>query len=152
VSPGDIVTLTSYKIQSLGACGIVDPGSVESWICDLCQNEKTAEASLVSRSGFISYVPHPHDHRTLIAYFVRDQSAIAKKGQFIRQPTHFFAFASLRRARVGYTLRVQYSYPKYHSPTRSVCASSRASARSPLIAGPRYVVAPVLLRLLIRTA
>ena len=31
----------------LGACGIVDPGSVESWICDLCQNEKTAEASLV---------------------------------------------------------------------------------------------------------
>jgi hypothetical protein len=31
----------------LGACGIVDPGSVESWTCDLCQNEKTAEASLV---------------------------------------------------------------------------------------------------------
>jgi hypothetical protein len=31
-----------------GACGIVDPGSVESWICDLCQNEKTAEASLNS--------------------------------------------------------------------------------------------------------
>ena len=31
----------------LGACGIVDPGSIESWTCDLCQNEKTAEASLV---------------------------------------------------------------------------------------------------------
>ncbi|KAI0287346.1 hypothetical protein BC826DRAFT_917324 [Russula brevipes] len=29
-----------------GACGIVDPGSIESWTCDLCQNEKTAEASL----------------------------------------------------------------------------------------------------------
>lgn len=42
----------SYKIHSSGACGIVDPGSVESWICDLCQNEKTAEASLVSRPCF----------------------------------------------------------------------------------------------------
>ncbi len=31
----------------LGACGIVDPGSVESWTCDLCQNDKTAEVSLV---------------------------------------------------------------------------------------------------------
>lgn len=102
----------SYVNRHLGACGIVDPGSVESWICDLCQNEKTAEASLVSRSGFLSYVPHAHDHRTLIVCFVRDPSAIEKRGQFIRHPTHFFAFASLRKARVGYTLRVQYSYPK----------------------------------------
>lgn len=141
----------SYKIHSSGACGIVDPGSVESWICDLCQNEKTAEASLVSRPCFFfSLYSHPHDHRTLIAYFVRDPSATAKKGQFIRQPTHFFGFASLQRARVGCTWRVQFSYPKYHSPTQSVCAWSRASVRSPLIAGPRYAVAASLLKLLIR--
>ncbi|OBZ73631.1 Lid2 complex component snt2 [Grifola frondosa] len=32
-----------------GACGvIVDPATVESWVCDLCQNEKTLEASLIS--------------------------------------------------------------------------------------------------------
>ena len=73
-----------------------------------------------------------------------------KKGQFIRQPTHFFGFASLQRARAGCTLRVRFSYRKYHSPTQSVCAWSRASARSPLIAGPRYAVAASLLKLLIR--
>ena len=106
----------------------------------------------MSRPRFLRPVFRPHDHRTLIACFVRDPSVTAKKGQFIRQPTHFFAFASLRRGRVGYTLRVQYLYPKCHSPTQSVCALSKESARSPLIAGPRYVVAPSLLKLLIRTA
>ncbi|OCH85881.1 hypothetical protein OBBRIDRAFT_890870 [Obba rivulosa] len=30
-----------------GACGVVtDPSTVESWVCELCQNEKTLEASL----------------------------------------------------------------------------------------------------------
>ncbi|KAI0364362.1 hypothetical protein BV20DRAFT_1125672 [Pilatotrama ljubarskyi] len=31
-----------------GACGVnPDPATVESWVCDLCQNEKTLEASLM---------------------------------------------------------------------------------------------------------
>jgi hypothetical protein len=33
---------------TLGCCGaIVDPPDVESWTCELCQNEDTLEASLV---------------------------------------------------------------------------------------------------------
>lgn len=32
-----------------GACGVsLDPATVDSWVCDLCQNEKSLEASLVS--------------------------------------------------------------------------------------------------------
>ncbi|KAH9851909.1 hypothetical protein C2E23DRAFT_869052 [Lenzites betulinus] len=31
-----------------GTCGVTaDPATVESWVCDLCQNEKTLEASLI---------------------------------------------------------------------------------------------------------
>jgi hypothetical protein len=33
---------------ALGCCGaIVDPPDVQSWTCELCQNEDTLEASLV---------------------------------------------------------------------------------------------------------
>lgn len=41
-----------------GCCGVVvDPANINSWICELCQNEETLEASLVrvpiSRSGLL---------------------------------------------------------------------------------------------------
>ncbi|KAJ7931676.1 PHD-zinc-finger like domain-containing protein [Mycena leptocephala] len=37
------------EISLVGACGaIVDPESVDNWVCELCQNEETQEASLNS--------------------------------------------------------------------------------------------------------
>jgi hypothetical protein len=41
------------EISLVGACGaIVDPESVDNWVCELCQNEETQEASLVLVSFF----------------------------------------------------------------------------------------------------
>lgn len=37
----------SHIVHS-GSCGaIVDPSAVEKWVCELCENEKTLEASVV---------------------------------------------------------------------------------------------------------
>jgi hypothetical protein len=48
---------------SPGCCGaIVDPANVESWTCELCQNEETLEASLV----FIMISSQRHDLITMI--------------------------------------------------------------------------------------
>lgn len=101
----------------LGACGIVDPGSIESWTCDLCQNEKTAEASLVRlHPVYYCYFHHqsPSFPRTLNACFVLEPSASANATK--RHYTHLLirscVFANQLRVRVGYTSRVQCSYPR----------------------------------------
>ncbi|KAN0109125.1 hypothetical protein V8E52_009647 [Russula decolorans] len=48
-----------------GACGIVDPGSIESWTCDLCQNEKTAEASLNAECVLCARTKRERDKKAL---------------------------------------------------------------------------------------
>lgn len=38
----------------IGAYGaVVDPESVDAWVCELCQNEETQEASLVLLSLYV---------------------------------------------------------------------------------------------------
>lgn len=77
--------------------------------------------------------------RTPIACSVLGPSASVTRRRFTHLPIRSCAFASQLRVRAGYTSPVRCSYPKYHSPTQSVCASLRASARFPLIAGLRCV-------------
>lgn len=44
------------------ACGIApDAAAADNWVCDLCQNEKSLEASLVSLSPCIVFLPLPPD-------------------------------------------------------------------------------------------
>jgi hypothetical protein len=82
--------------------------------------------------------------RTPIASSVPGPSASAIKRHYTHPPTRFCAFASRLRVRAGCISHVRCSYPRYHSPMQSVCASSRASAHFPLIGGPQYVVVPHL--------
>ena len=43
----------------LGVCGVsVDKHAVESWLCDLCDNEKTQEVSLVNRFFLVYFFPY----------------------------------------------------------------------------------------------
>src|SRR5579863_7791787 len=77
--------------------------------------------------------------RTPIAFSVLGQSTRAIKRHYTHPPTLSCAFASRLRVRVGCISHVPCSYPRYHSLTQSVCASSRASAHFPLIVGPRCV-------------
>ncbi|KAJ7696471.1 hypothetical protein B0H17DRAFT_929204 [Mycena rosella] len=55
-----------FRVHAAGACGaVVDPDSVDSWVCELCQNDETQEASLNSecllcpreRKGVVKKVP-----------------------------------------------------------------------------------------------
>jgi hypothetical protein len=99
--------------SSLGACGIVDPGSIESWTCDLCQNEKTAEASLVRLYPIIpATCSTNHLPRTPNACSVLDPSASATKRHYTHLLIRSCVFANRLRVRAGYTSRVQCSYPR----------------------------------------
>ena len=80
--------------------------------------------------------------RTPIVCSVLGLSASATKRQYNHLLTRSCAFVSPLRVRAGCTSHVRCSYPRYHSPMQSVCASSRASARFPLIAGPQCVTCP----------
>ena len=123
-----------------GACGIVDPGSIESWTCDLCQNEKTAEVSLVRPPHYLRcFYMTNRFRRAPIACSVLGPSASVTRRHSTHLPTRSCAFASQLRVRAGCTSPVRCSYPKYHSPTQSVCASSRGLVRFLLIAGLQCV-------------
>ena len=99
--------------SSSGACGIVDPGSIESWTCDLCQNEKTAEVSLVRLCPVIPAICVIDNHpRTPNACSVLDPSASATKRRYTRLLIRSCVFANRLRARAGCTSRVQCSYPR----------------------------------------
>ena len=101
--------------SSSGACGIVDPGSIESWTCDLCQNEKTAEASLVRLYPTVSVTCITnHLPRMPNACSVLEQSASANaiKRHCTHLPTRSCVFVNRLRVRAGYTSRVQCSYPR----------------------------------------
>src|SRR5260370_550557 len=102
-------------VVCLGACGIVDPGSIESWTCDLCQNEKTAEASLVRLYPIIpATCITDHLHRTPIVCSVLGPSASASatKRHHTHLPIRSCVFASRLRVRAGCTSRVRCSYPR----------------------------------------
>jgi GATA zinc finger len=98
-----------------------------------------------STSFILTFIGFTYFRRIPIACFVLGPSVTAKKRQTILQPTHFYAFVSLLRVRVGCTSHVQCLCPRCHSPTPSVCASSRVSARFPRIAGPRCVTVSLIL-------
>lgn len=56
-----------------GTCGAnVDQGSVDSWTCELCDNEETLEASVVSDSVYLAFILFflTPGCRITIAYFV----------------------------------------------------------------------------------
>ena len=97
----------------LGACGIVDPGSIESWTCDLCQNEKIAEASLVRNYPVILVTCITNAlSRTPNACSVLGPSASATEKHYTHLLIRFCVFANRLRVRAGYTSRVQCSYPR----------------------------------------
>jgi len=50
----NLLNVLTWLVHRSGSCGaIVDPGSADSWVCELCENEETQEASIVSSFLFI---------------------------------------------------------------------------------------------------
>jgi GATA zinc finger len=120
------------------------------WFCrvlDVRPLPKRKDRGSLARTSISFILPSigfTYFRRIPIACFVLGPSVTATERQTILQPTRFYAFVSLLRVRVGCTSHVQCLYPRCHSLTLNVCASSRVSARFPRIAGPRCVAVSLI--------
>ena len=91
----------------IGCCGaIVDPANVESWICELCENEESLESSVVSALFLSRDLILTHD-RTPIVYYVLELGARTGLGNLGLHQILSYEPANLRKGRAG---------PIYYAP------------------------------------
>lgn len=120
----------------VGSCGAVllDPTKPEKWTCELCDNDQTQEASLVSQksglkekglsSDHLSFplcIPMKRTrttHRTLTASYAQEEKLRTGKRNLILRLTLFFASANRRSSNAGPTSCVLYFLPKQPFPKR----------------------------------
>jgi hypothetical protein len=124
-----------------GCCGaLVEPEKIDSWVCDLCENVKTQEASLVSYHLLYSYsYSDDPSNRTRIASSVRAHHVITDKQKQTHHQTRSSARSSRPRAKTGRMSSVPCLRPRLRLRMSGDCGSSRASARSHLRGGARSV-------------
>lgn len=104
---------------------MVDQSTVESWVCDLCANEKTLEASLVRLHPTDAVYMLTLECRIPIVCYAPDQGAIPGRTLYTRLQIPTCARANLRKVRLGYMSSALSSCPRSTTPTRRDCDWSR---------------------------
>lgn len=114
-----IIILTlglQHSNAHVGACGFVSDPSTSEWYCDLCQNEKVAEASLVCIIRRLIYSSFIEDfflpHRTPTACFVLVLSGTERAKNTIHYRTPSSAHVNQRKDKDGPMSSVLSSIPK----------------------------------------
>lgn len=123
--------LIEQLIFLIGACGaIVPPESVDDWICELCQNEETQEASLVLCYLISVSSPLTSTSRMLnVSYVPANQKASSgKPHREALHQTRFFTRARRRRGRAGHMFCVLSSFLNLLLRMRLVFDVLKASA------------------------
>lgn len=143
VSPNSVCP---YKVHlqlfnaRVGACGFVPDPSVSEWYCDLCQNEKVAEASLVSvirQPVHLSGTEGCFSCRIPIVCFVPVRSGTGRAKNTTHSPTPSSAHVNQRKDKVGLTSCVLSSIPRLCSRILHGYASSKVSVLFLVIGGRR---------------
>lgn len=116
---------------SIGA--VVDPANVDSWVCELCENEETLEASVVSQVIGITFCqPLSLNSRTLIAYYVHGLQMKISKRNLGLQSIRSYERVNQLKGKAGFTFSVLFSHP--NSPSLMLLACGWWKASIPLLA------------------
>lgn len=89
---------------AIGTCGaIVDPTLADSWVCELCENDETLEASIVSFHTFLSLLLLNAAHRTLTASFAHELQTKTSERSLGPHPIASSGHANPQRVKDGRT-------------------------------------------------
>lgn len=115
VRPSSIIHQKYGAEANAGSCGaIVDPALLDSWTCELCNNEESLEASIVGTP--ISHIDKSSFFRLLIVCSVRELPRKRRRNGHILPLIPSYEPASQPRGKDGHMCCVRFSHLRSLSP------------------------------------